>query len=194
MQLWWPHPNKLKPTGDFFFCTSSSSTLDIFFVISCHGNRWNSKNTWWDEAVEGYMFPSLFLALQLCSLYYVLCAFFCMWLSNNLCMPWSLCVVHPKHNMWQWFQVDYANCSKKEKKNLKMCSSPCPPSPCHLSIKQIDSNGIPWILGARSRCFRISPIWMVWPRQSGIFGWEIRGLDLWGGTLCKVCASWGKLG
>lgn len=180
-------------------------------MISCHGNRWNSKNTHLKAhtnpaheltedmmgwcAVEGYIFPSLFLASQLCSLYYALCAFFCMWLSNNLCMPWSLCVVHPKHNMWQWFEVDYANCSKKrKKKNLKMCSSPCPPSPCHLSIKQIDSNGIPWILGARSCCFRISPIWMVWPRQSGIFGWEIRSLDVWGGTLCKVCASRGKLG
>lgn len=118
--------------------------------------------------------------LALC---YVLYGFFCMWLSTNVCTSQRSCVVYPKHNMWPWLKVDYFNCSKI----WKCLHPPYPPSPCHLSRKQMESNGILWILGAQSCCFRISRIWMVWPRQSGIPGWEIRGFDLSGCTLCKVC-------
>lgn len=63
-----------------------------------------------------------------------------------------------------------------------------------LHRKLMDSNTILWILGAWSRCFRTSRIWMVWPRQSGIPGCEIRGLDLSECTLCKACAQAEKLG
>jgi len=58
----------------------------------------------------------------------------------------------------------------------------------------MDYNAILWILGALSRCFLISRIWMVWPRQPGIPGGEIRGLDLSGCTLHKACVRAGKLG
>lgn len=67
----------------------------------------------------------------------------------------------------------------------------CLPYPSYSSFlhgKQMNSNSILWILGVWSCCFRISRIWMVWPRQPGISGCKIRSLDLSGCTLFKVCA------
>lgn len=207
MQLWWPHPNKLRSASFFFFfSTSSSSTLDSFLWCDAmeanetpatliRKHRTNrapelSEDSMMARRCWGLHISFILFSCAVCSLFFVLCLLFC----TSQRFVSALVFVCGHSTTWLWFGVDLVNCSdkKKKKNSLKMCSSPCPPSPCHLSIKQIDSNGIPWILGVWSCCFRTSWIWMMRPRQSGNFGWEIRGLDLSGCTLCKVCASQGE--
>ncbi len=110
--------------------------------------------------------------------------FFCMWLTTNLCMSRYSCVVHPKHNMWPWLEVDYFNCLK-----IRKCLHPLA---LPLLVNSAENK---WSLmaffeflvrGAAVSVFHGSQ-WL-WPRQSGMLGWEIRGLDLSGCTLYKVCA------
>ena len=69
-------------------------------------------------------------------------------------------------------------------KNLKI-----PPPSLFLSPPLKTNGGLMAFFGFLVRGAAVSVlrrIWMVWPRQSGIPGWEIRGLDLSGCTLCRV--------